>query len=94
MPSDYTDLDISTFVMLFLKIYDFEPHYRYIENIARKWSFKNSVISYQSSNLKPTLVYYIYHKNEKGKPCEKDLPFVALLGEKSCFSGYNKTNNV
>jgi len=33
MPSDYTDLDISTFVMLFLKIYDFEPHYRYIENL-------------------------------------------------------------
>jgi len=30
-------------------------------------------ISYQNNNLKPTLVHYIYHKNEKGKPCEMDL---------------------
>jgi hypothetical protein len=44
--------------------------------------------------LKSVHAQYIYQKNKMGKPCEKDLPFVALLGEKSCFSGYNKTNNV
>ena len=30
----------------------------------------------QSSNLKSILICYIYHQNEKGKPTEKDLPFL------------------
>ena len=33
-------------------------------------------ISYHKHNLKPTLVHYIYHKNKKGKPCQKDLPLL------------------
>jgi hypothetical protein len=76
MPSDYTNLDIITSVMLPFKLCDFVSHYRYIENIARNWSFKNSVISYQSSNLKPILILCIYHKNEKGKTCQMDLPLL------------------
>jgi hypothetical protein len=34
------------------------------------------VISYQSSNLKPIHADYIYHKNEKSKPGEMDLPLL------------------
>ena len=32
-------------------------------------------ISYQKHNLKPILVHYIYHKNERGKTCQTDLPY-------------------
>ena len=33
-------------------------------------------ISCQKHSLKPTLVHYIYHKNEKGKSSEKDMPLL------------------
>jgi hypothetical protein len=32
------------------------------------------VLSCQSSNLNQLQLFYIYHKNEKGKPWKKDLP--------------------
>ena len=31
------------------------------------------VISCHKHKLNPILVHYIYHNNEKGKPCRKDL---------------------
>jgi len=34
----------------------------------------NVAISYHKYNLEPILSDYIYHKNEKGKPCKMDLP--------------------
>jgi len=33
-------------------------------------------ISCHKHKLNPILVLYIYHKNEKGKPCEMDLPLL------------------
>jgi len=33
-------------------------------------------ISYHKHKLNPILVHYIYHKNDKGKPCEMDLPLL------------------
>jgi hypothetical protein len=33
-------------------------------------------IPYHKHKLKPFLADYIYHKNEKGKPCEMDLPLM------------------
>jgi hypothetical protein len=33
-------------------------------------------ISFHEHNLKPILADYIYHKNKKGKPSEKDLPLL------------------
>ena len=37
---------------------------------------KTDNITCQNNNLKQTLVRYIYHKNQKDKPCEKDLPLL------------------
>ena len=34
------------------------------------------MISYHKHKLNPILVHYIYHTNEKGKPCEMDLPLL------------------
>jgi len=33
-------------------------------------------IPYHKHKLNPILVYYIYHKNERGKPSEMDLPLL------------------
>jgi hypothetical protein len=33
-------------------------------------------IPYQSSNLNQLYMFYIYHQNEKGKPCKNDLPLL------------------
>jgi len=33
-------------------------------------------IPYHKHKLNPILVHYIYHKNEKGKPSEMDLPLL------------------
>jgi hypothetical protein len=45
---------------------------------GRLWVFgliPDFVLSCHEHNLKPTLSNYIYHKNEIGKPPEKDSPF-------------------
>ena len=33
-------------------------------------------IPYHKHKLNPIRVHYIYHKNERGKPCEMDLPLL------------------
>jgi len=37
---------------------------------------REPVISCQTHKLKPILICYIYHQNEKGKLCEMDLPLL------------------
>jgi hypothetical protein len=43
------------------------------QNIEIRWMGK-VVLSYHTQNLKPIISDYIYQKNRKGKPREKDLP--------------------
>ncbi len=45
LTSDYTDLDIITFVMLSVKIRNFSSHYRYIESTKRNSDFSKPLIS-------------------------------------------------
>ena len=41
MASDYTNLDIITFVMLSVKIRNFSSHYKYIESAKQNSDFQN-----------------------------------------------------
>ena len=47
----------------------------------RAWSSnaRKVKISYHKHKLNPILVHYIYHKNQKGKPGEKDFPLLKKL---------------
>jgi hypothetical protein len=50
--------------------------YKLLEGIDEKEESGRLHIPYQKHSLKPILVRYIYHKNEKGKPSEIDLPLL------------------
>ncbi len=39
------------------------------------------VLSYQYYNQKSISAHYIYHKNEKGKHCEMDLPLLKKISQ-------------